>query len=116
MYVMCVKMVMEQVCQQFQEIMEEEECDDETLCVTLTVESFRLSTRRAAPLSWRAHHRYQSSVNSIMHNVFPTLLLNVQQILFAKKTVQNSSSYAINGFSLLQNLLGSFFPLLQIVW
>jgi len=33
MYVMCVKMVMEQVCQQFQEIMEEEECDDETLCV-----------------------------------------------------------------------------------
>ena len=44
---MCVNMVMEQVCQQFQEIMEEEECDDETLCVTLTVESFRLSTRRA---------------------------------------------------------------------
>ena len=38
MYVMCVNMVMEQVCQQFQEIMEEEECDDETLCVTLTVE------------------------------------------------------------------------------
>ena len=35
---MCVNMVMEQVCQQFQEIMEEEECDDETLCVTLTVE------------------------------------------------------------------------------
>ena len=33
MYVMCVNMVMEQVCQQFQEIMEEEECDDETLCV-----------------------------------------------------------------------------------
>ena len=28
MYVMCVNMVMEQVCQQFQEIMEEEECDD----------------------------------------------------------------------------------------
>ena len=53
MYVMCVNMVMEQVCQQFQEIMEEEECDDETLCVTLTVESFRLSTRRAG-----VHHRY----------------------------------------------------------
>ena len=33
MYVMCVNMVMEQVCQQFQEIMEEEECDAETLCV-----------------------------------------------------------------------------------
>ena len=71
MYVMCVNMVMEQVCQQFQEIMEEEECDDETLCVTLTVEmeqcsatpstrrSFRLSSRRAG-----VHHRYQSSVNS----------------------------------------------------
>ena len=92
MYVMCVNMVMEQVCQQFQEIMEEEECDDETLCVTLTVEmeqcsatpstrrSFRLSSRRAG-----VHHRYQSSVNSIMHNVLPTVLLNVQKILLAKK-------------------------------
>ena len=50
MYVMCVNMVMEQVCQQAQSFQtateEEEDCDGET-----PVRSVRLSKRRAAPLS-----------------------------------------------------------------
>ena len=33
-----------------------------------------------------------------------------------QKTVHKSSAYPINGFSLLQILLGSYCPLLQIVW
>ena len=82
------------------------------MCATpSTRRSFRLSTRRAG-----VNHRYQSSINSIMHNVLPTVLLNVQKIVSQKKTVHKSSAYAINGFSLLQILLGSYCPLLQIVW